>query len=162
MQVQIILTFITLSGNLYAFKCVAWKRWISKTKLPSVWMWVNLCVRAYVHACVHVCVRVVPYDGLPVYWKVSLFTNRGIPGKKCGTIIVKAEELNNCRVRYMFYIYIYIVLGIAGSCHAVALHDTWVVQCGLSLDNSVSVGKGKDQILFKKLAFQAPALLICY
>lgn len=23
---------------------------------------------------------------------------RGIPGKKCGTIIVKAEELNNCRV----------------------------------------------------------------
>lgn len=24
---------------------------------------------------------------------------RGIQGKKCGTIIVKAEELNNCRVR---------------------------------------------------------------
>ncbi|MGH0126903.1 UNVERIFIED_CONTAM: hypothetical protein FKN15_034360, partial [Acipenser sinensis] len=25
------------------------------------------------------------------------FFNRGIPGKKCGTIIVKADELNNCR-----------------------------------------------------------------
>jgi len=24
--------------------------------------------------------------------------HRGIPGKKCGKIIVKAEELNNCRV----------------------------------------------------------------
>lgn len=30
----------------------------------------------------------------------SLFViRRGIPGKKCGKIIVKAEELSNCRVR---------------------------------------------------------------
>ncbi|GLD45623.1 copine-8 isoform X2 [Lates japonicus] len=28
-------------------------------------------------------------------------TSRGIPGKKCGTIIVKAEELNNCRESVM-------------------------------------------------------------
>lgn len=28
-------------------------------------------------------------------------TYRGIPGKKCGTIIVKAEELNNCRVSFL-------------------------------------------------------------
>lgn len=33
---------------------------------------------------------------------------RGIPGKKCGTIIVKAEELNNCRVSmdlHFFFLY---------------------------------------------------------
>lgn len=35
------------------------------------------------------------------YWKVSHSINRGIPGKKCGTIIVKAEELNNCRVSHL-------------------------------------------------------------
>lgn len=32
-------------------------------------------------------------------FSVVLFCSyRGIQGKKCGTIIVKAEELNNCRV----------------------------------------------------------------
>lgn len=30
------------------------------------------------------------------------FSQSGIPGKKCGTIIVRAEELSNCRVRVCF------------------------------------------------------------
>lgn len=30
---------------------------------------------------------------------IYIFVDRGISSKKCGTIIVKAEELNNCRVR---------------------------------------------------------------
>uniref|UniRef100_A0A665WZP3 Copine 8 n=1 Tax=Echeneis naucrates TaxID=173247 RepID=A0A665WZP3_ECHNA len=32
---------------------------------------------------------------------VFFFADSGIPGKKCGTIIVKAEELNNCRESVM-------------------------------------------------------------
>uniref|UniRef100_A0A665WZ39 Copine 8 n=1 Tax=Echeneis naucrates TaxID=173247 RepID=A0A665WZ39_ECHNA len=33
--------------------------------------------------------------------EVFFFADSGIPGKKCGTIIVKAEELNNCRESVM-------------------------------------------------------------
>jgi hypothetical protein len=29
---------------------------------------------------------------------VLLYSSRGIPGKKCGSIILSAEELSNCRV----------------------------------------------------------------
>lgn len=35
---------------------------------------------------------------LPLLCRVFFYAYRGIQGKKCGTIIVKAEELNNCRV----------------------------------------------------------------
>lgn len=35
-----------------------------------------------------------------VTWCLSCFS--GIPGKKCGTIIVRAEELSNCRVAITF------------------------------------------------------------
>lgn len=34
---------------------------------------------------------------------VDLFSFSGVPGKKCGTIILSAEELSNCRVSNRAY-----------------------------------------------------------
>lgn len=69
----------------------------------SSWSRVRLSVKDVLSGIVLLCVPQVLVVKNNIVWASLVKHNvpsdfRGIPGKSCGTIIAKAEELGNCRV----------------------------------------------------------------